>query len=163
MPTLIPFIPSNISPPSFNAVLDGSSYRVTVTWNISAFRYYVNIYDTSGNWIITVPLITTPPAETIASISYDRMSGLINVTKNAGLYKKPGQIVRYTLEGFQPDVLNGYWRCLTINTQQFSFPIDSDPGLITTIGTANRLMNMVATVFSTSTLVYRNGNFEVSP
>lgn len=163
MTTLIPFIPSNISAPRFSATLDGQQYTIYVTWNHASLRYYLNLYDSSGNWVLTVPLLTTPPGETLASITYDRMSGLITATKNTGLYKKPGLIVRYTLTGFQPTVLNGYWRCLTLDTLRFTFPIDSDPGLITTVGTVNRFMNMVGTLFTQSTLIYRNGNFEVSP
>jgi hypothetical protein len=161
--TLIPFLPSNTRAPSFTATLDGATYTIAVTWNISSARYFLNIYDAAGNWILTTALVTTPPGMAIDQASYDPMTGLVTIIKHTGWHRKPGQIVRYTLEGFDPPVLNGLWRCLTTDTLTFSFPINQDPGAIVTLGTANRLMNMIASKFTQSTLIYRNGNFEVNP
>ena len=175
MTTLVPFVPSNMSAPSFAAILDGATYNVVLTWNISAKRYYVNIYDNAGTWIVTTPLVTTPTGEAIASVSYDTAIGVITATKVAGLWKKPGTMVDYTLSGFDPASLNGLRRCLTVRPpaiqedgsgvryEAFTFPFPSDPGTVAILGSANRLMNMVAGVFKQSTLVYRNGSFEVSP
>lgn len=162
MTSIIPFVPSNISAPTFNAALDGANYTVAVTWNISAARYFLNIYDTSGNWILTTALVTTPTGKSVDQASYDPKAGLMTMVKNASWYRKPGQLVDYTLSGFDPPMLNGLWRCLTINTVTFTFPIAQDPRPIVTLGTTNRLMNMVASKFK-STLVYRNGCFEVNP
>src|SRR5215475_13717233 len=109
MTMIIPFLPSNMRPPTFTATLDGVNHKIILTWNISAQRYYVNVYDDSGAWVVTVPLITTPPARKISSVSYDPFKNLVNVQLTdpttwpiplppGGLITKPGTIIQYTLE-----------------------------------------------------------------
>jgi hypothetical protein len=174
MTTVIPFLPSNLVAPNFRATLDGTDYDVEITWNVSAQRYYINIYGLDGTWIITTPLVQTPPARKIQSIVYDIFQKAILVTmvdpsqwpvplSAAGLNTPPGTIVDYTLENCDPTLLNQKWRSLHINSSSFSFPLASDPGSINILGSVNRLMNMISGVFQTSTLIYRNGAFEVTP
>jgi len=173
MTTIIPFLPSNIITPTFIATLDGNDYRVTITWNISAQRYYINIYDQSGVWIITVPLVQSPPARAINSLSYDSLRRVMTVQMvspalwpvplgSTGTATPAGMIVDYTLENFDPPVLNAKWRSLHINDTTFSFPLADDPGQINIVGSVSRYLSMVGGVFQ-STLIYRNGAFEVSP
>ena len=57
---LINFQPSTTAPFSFNATLDNVSYVITIPWNAYGLRYYVNIYDTSNNLVMTKPLIGSP-------------------------------------------------------------------------------------------------------
>lgn len=174
MSTIIPFIPSNIIAPSFHADLDGDTYLVTVTWNISALRYYINIYDQNGNWIITTPLVSTPPARPVKSAVFDPF--LNNVTVEmvspelwpvplspAGLATPLGTFIDYTLAGFTPDTYNGTFRAMTVDEVTFTFPMSANPGYVTVNGTVNRYMNMIGTIFKTSTLIYRNNAFEVNP
>lgn len=174
MSTIIPFVPSNVITPSYPMTFDGSPYNVIVTWNVSAQRFYINIYDQLGNWIITTALVSTPPARAVDSIVYDPFLNQVDVQmvdpslwpaplSPEGLVTKPGTMVDYTLEGFTPNTYNGTFRCLTINPTQFSFPMLTDPGPVVIVGTVNRLIDMVATVFQVSTLAYRNGAFEVNP
>ena len=174
MTTVIPFIPSNMAAPSFQAIFDGDSYRVVVTWNISAQRYYVNIYNQDGIWILTVPLVQSPPARGINSLSYDTIRRVMTVAMidpaqwpiplaAAGNLTMPGTMVDYTLENFDPIVLNATWRSLHIDPITFSFPLANDPGGINIVGSVSRYINMVAGMFTTSTFIYRNGAFEVSP
>jgi hypothetical protein len=172
MTTIIPFRPSNITTPEFRASLDGSEYKITVTWNVSALRYYINIYAASGAWIITVPLISTPPARNVASASYDPFLNAVVVSLVDPVYWpipvggpiiKPGTIVDYTLDGFQPNTYNGKYRSLHLNDTTFTFPMPTDPGPLIILGRVNRLLNMIETVFTTSTMVYRNGAFEINP
>src|SRR5215468_7578313 len=117
MTTIVPFLPSNMSVPSFLATLDGDNYRVYVTWNVSAQRYYIDIYTQNDEWVITTPMCATPPARRIESASYNPFRGVMTakfVSPNqwpiplspAGLSIKPGTIVDYTLENFAPNVLN---------------------------------------------------------
>jgi hypothetical protein len=174
MTTIIPFLPSNLFVPTFNAVFDGATYSVTVTWNISAQRYYVNIYGADGTWIVTVPLVQTPPGRTITGVTWDSIRRVVTVQmvdpsswpiplSKAGLNTSPGTIVDYTLENFDPSVLNQKWRSLHINDLSFSFPLANDPGPINILGSVSRIMNMVGGIFITSTFAYRNGAFEVTP
>lgn len=174
MSTIIPFVPSNIIPPSYNMTFDGNPYNVTVKWNVSAQRYYLDIYDLAGNWIITTPLVSTPPGRAIQSAEYDPFLNIVTVDmvdptlwpiplSHEGLATRPGTIIEYTLAGFTPNTYNGTFRGMTVNETAFTIPMPNDPGQVVVLGTVDRLMNMIATVFQTSTLVYRNGAFEVNP
>jgi hypothetical protein len=174
MTTIIPFLPSNLKVPTFLATFDGDTYTVRVTWNISAYRYYINIYGADGSWIITVPLITTAPGRQINSVVYDPLQLLLTFQlpdpadwplplSPAGTNTKPGTIVDYTISGFQPNTYNGSFRCLQINPTTFSTPMANDPGPVVVYGVVDRLLNMISSVFQTSTLVYRNGAFEINP
>ena len=57
---LFPFTPSKSATFTFRPTLDGDAYACSVTWNLFGQRWYVNCYDTSGNWIFTLPLIGSP-------------------------------------------------------------------------------------------------------
>ena len=173
MTTIIPFLPSNLFTPKFRATLDGNDYDIKITWNVSAQRYYVNVYDLSGNWTVTVPMIQSPPARAVNRLVYDPLRLVMTVELVAppfwpvpigstGTFSPPGTIVDYYLENFDPTVLNAKWRCLHINDTYFSFPLDTNPGQINILGSVSRYLNMVEGLF-TSTLIYRNGAFEVNP
>lgn len=174
MTTVIPFIPSNLQAPTFNATLDGANYAIKVTWNVSAQRYYINVYSTDGTWIITTPLVSCPPARAVNSVDWDSTRRVLTVEmvdpsfwpiplSTGGLVISPGTMLDYTLEGFQPTTYNGLFRGLQIDETTFSVPMDTDPGQVVVMGNVNRLLNMVQSVFQTSSLVYRNGAFEVNP
>lgn len=173
MTTIIPFIPSNLRSPSFIAEFDGNDYNVVITWNISALRYYVNIYrQDSSAWIITIPLFSSPPARNVSSAVYDPFLNSVvvelvdpsqwPVPLGAGI-SNPGTIIEYTMEGFQPDTYNGKFRCLHLNNLQFTFHMPQNPGPILVLGRVSRLLSMIDTIFKTSTMVYRNGAFEINP
>jgi hypothetical protein len=174
MTTVVPFIPSNINPYEFAATLDGNDYKIIVTWNVSAQRFYINVNDSNGAWITTVPLITTPPARRLASVVFNPFQLVLEVTMvdpttwpiplpPDALATAPGTIVDYTLEGFTPTTYNGLYRGMHINPIKFTVPMSTDPGPVNIMGFLSRRLNMVAGVFKTSTLVYRNGAFEVDP
>jgi hypothetical protein len=164
MATIIPFIPSNFATPKIAVTLDGQPYQLVMTWNVSAQRYYVNVYAVDGTWVTTVPLFGSPVGEAINAISYDALRGAVTMTKSVpGLPRKPGQMVDYTLSNFQPGTYNGKQRCLTIDNSNFSFPSAADPGQVVVMGSVHRILNMVAGLFTTSTLCFRNGCFEVDP
>jgi hypothetical protein len=172
MTTVIPFIPSNIQAPAFPLILDGKSCNAIITWNISALRYYVNIYDSNGNWIITTALVSTPPARNVQNAVYDPFLNSIVVQlvdpsfwpiPAYGPVTPPGQMVDYTMENFQPTTYNGKFRCMHIDAMTFTFPMITDPGPLVILGRVSRLLNMVESVMQTSTMVYRNGAFEINP
>lgn len=172
MTTVIPFIPSNLSAPHFLAAFDGTTYNVVVTWNVSAQRYYVNVNDLNGRWITTVPMFASPPGRPVEAISWDVGAKLVTVRlvdpslwpnpMAPGGIAVPGTIVEYTLENFTPTTYNGEFRCLQIDPVTFSFPLDTDPGTVKIVGSASRILSMMRGIFQ-STLIYRNGAFEISP
>lgn len=175
MTSVIPFVPSGIKAPSFAATFDGNPYTVTVTWNVSAQRYYINVYDGNSAWILTTALTSTPPARDVASIVYDDFLSQIVVTMvdptlwpvplgHEGLVTPAGTIIDYTLAGFTPNTYNGLFRSMQVNPTTFIIPnVLTDPGPVVVMGKVHRLMNMVQTIFTTSSLVYRNSAFEISP
>ena len=62
----IVFQPSEAAPFQFQAELDGATYTVLVTWNISGQRFYVNIFDQTATRILTLPLIGSPSDRAIS-------------------------------------------------------------------------------------------------
>lgn len=173
MTTIIPFLPSNLAAPTFPVTLDGGSYQVTVTWNVSAQRYYINIYDNTGNWILTTAMIQSPPSRAVNGLVYDPLRLVMTVELVAppfwpvpigslGTFSPPGTVVDYYLENFDPASLNAKWRCLHIDDVYFSFPLATNPGQINVLGSVSQYANMVGGTFD-STLIYRNGAFEVNP
>ena len=60
MTTIVNFNPSQSANFQFNPTLDGITYVAICTWNIYAPRYYISIYDNSGNLIVTNPIISSP-------------------------------------------------------------------------------------------------------
>jgi len=172
MTTIIPFLPSNVTTPEFRARLDGEDHTIRITWNVSAQRFYINVYSADGTWIITVPLISSPPARSVLYAAYDPFLSVVTVdmapyggwtVPYAGIATKPGTIIHYTLDGFQPNTYNGRYRCLHIQPLRFTFPMPRDPGPLVVVGHVSRLLNMIQSVFTRSTMVYRNGAFEINP
>jgi hypothetical protein len=163
MTTYIKFTPSNSVAPRFTAVFDEESYTVIVTWNVSSQRYFINVYSISGNWICTVPMIETAAGVNIVNLNPNINNGTMEVTVESPYWRPLGQIVEITIANCQPDDINGTYDSLVIDRNVFTIPMPASRGQITVLGSASRLMNMLAGYFKTSSLVYRNGMFEVSP
>lgn len=58
--TSIPFQPSQIAPFQAQVTLDGLVYRIFVTWNLFAKRFYLNVYALDGTRVLTVPFVGSP-------------------------------------------------------------------------------------------------------
>ena len=63
MATLIPFTPNNTTKPPFQAgvTLDGQYYTLFTMWNVYRGDWYVSLSDQSGNIVMNMPLIGSPP------------------------------------------------------------------------------------------------------
>lgn len=59
-PTVYPFTPNVSSPFQFQPTLDGITYTVLVTWNVTAQRYYLNLYGLDGARVATIALVGSP-------------------------------------------------------------------------------------------------------
>jgi hypothetical protein len=61
--TTIAFTPNNANAPPFQTTvtLDNVSYSLQATSNFYASRWYVQLYDQSGNLVQNMPLIGSPP------------------------------------------------------------------------------------------------------
>lgn len=60
MTTFVDFTPSITSIFNFQPTLDGTVYTLVVFWNIFGQRYYITLYDLSGNVVLTLPMISSP-------------------------------------------------------------------------------------------------------
>lgn len=60
MTTYVNFAPTSAGPFVFQCTLDGQTYRVVVTYNLTG-RFYINVYDLSGNLIVAKAMVGSPP------------------------------------------------------------------------------------------------------
>lgn len=60
MAKIIPFLPANDVPFQATITLDGHAYIFYVRWNIFGQRWYVVLYDTTGDLIFNLPLVESP-------------------------------------------------------------------------------------------------------
>jgi hypothetical protein len=127
-------------------------------------RYYVFCYDSSGVQVFSRPLIESLPGIQIDVISYDELSGLAIVTTDQPHGFKIGSTSNLTIAGATPDTYDGTYWMLATGPTTLSFPlaVSSNPGQTTVGGTLSFIISMTAPYFNT-TMVYRNGQFEVSP
>jgi hypothetical protein len=162
MTSYYPLVPSTVTAPSFAPTFDGSQYICTVTWNLFGQRYYVNCYDGSGDRIFTVPVIPSADALALASLVWDAASLRVFATTKQPHGLAVGTLVQLTLAGTSPDGYNGAYACSITSPTGFFYPMSTDPGQIVTLGSVSYLISMTAGYFN-STLVFRDGQFEVSP
>lgn len=160
--TYINFVPSLLVAPQFQVTLDGAIYTVIMTWNLSAQRYYLNIYSLGGTLILCRVLTGSPVGSKIQSASWKNGSVTIETSKPHKLMENA--TVRLTIVGMTPDTLNGSVLAFITGPTTFTYPLAADPGATTIFGTAEQNLNLVAGLFA-STLVFRTANsqFEVSP
>lgn len=162
--TTFPVAPSNTGPPQFTPTFDGDQYIVRVVWSLFGQRYYVSCYDLFGNLIFNVPLTESPTGVDIQTLDYDELSGLAEGVATGPHGFKTGSTTRLTIAGASPDIYNGTFLVLATGPTSFSFPltVSSYPGPATMAGVLSFDISMSAGYF-TSTLVYRNSSFVVSP
>jgi hypothetical protein len=82
MTTHIPFTPSNLSTPPFQAAvtLDGTLYTLATQWNLAGQRWYINLTNSSGVTVWYGPLIGSP-------MDYDILLALGLFTTSTLLYR----------------------------------------------------------------------------
>jgi hypothetical protein len=164
MTTYFPFTPSAAQAFNFQPTLDGQEYNVTVVWSLFGQRYYVTCTTLTGALIFHVPLIGSSVGNNIQAASWDASSNTATITTVLPHGFKVGRIINLTIVDMHPDTYNGAQICCAINRTQLTFPITSDPGTVSTLGSIQYNINLAAGYFA-STLVYRttNDTFEVSP
>lgn len=163
MTTYTPFVPNPQVAFSFQPVLDGATYNVTVTWNVFGQDYYVNIYDLNGNLIVNLPMVGSPPGVNISSLTW--ANGIVTAQTAMPVgWVNTYATMNLTLTGNTPDAYNGVFQSFITGPSMFTFPLASDPGLATTFGAVYYNISLTAGYFD-STLVFRtqSQNFEVSP
>ena len=161
---IIPFTPSRKSAPSFLPTLDGRQYFCTVTWNIYGQRYYLNCFTLTGRVpVFSVALVETPAALEIDQIVYDDDAMTATITTAAPHGFPIAQTVRLTVAGAIPDAYNGEFLMMSTGDSTLLYDMAVNPlGPSTTPGTVSFLTDMARGYF-TSTVVFRNQAFEISP
>ena len=66
-----------LQPFQFQAVLDGATYNVIVTWNIARQGWYLSVVDQSGNLIGSRALVGSPPTYPISLVAGYFVSTLV--------------------------------------------------------------------------------------
>ena len=163
MTSYYPVTPSQTTAPSVQVTLDGVLYTLTCLWSIFGQRYYVQSTSQSGAIIFLLPLVETSPAVPLSTASWTEATGLVTVQTVSPLSFPIGSLVNLTIVGCSPATYNGLYPCSMLNATTFTFELGADPGLFSTPGSVSFLLNLAAGYFTTSTLIYRNGQFEVTP
>ncbi len=166
MTTFVTFAPSATVPFSFQPKLDGAQYQAVITWGLAGQRWYVNLYDQTGNLIFYLPVIGSPTAIQTASLSWSGVQNLVTVTTAVPHGIPPGLTVELTVVGVLPMAYNGIWDMFSTAPSTLTFPLATDPGSDATVnGNIGRDINIAGGYFKTSTLVFREATqqFEVTP
>ncbi len=163
MTSYYPLTPSNRVAPSVQVTLDGSLYTLTALWMIFGQRYYVQCTDQSNNIIFLLPLVETAPSINVSTASWLEATGLVTMQTTTPFPFPIGSVANLTIAGCSPDAYNGYFPCNIQNSTTFTYQMLTDPGNFSSPGNVSLLLNLGAGYFVTSTLVYRNSQFEVTP
>lgn len=163
MTTYYDFTPNAQAPFQFQPTLDGQTYSAFVTWSLFGQRYYLNLYDLSGNPIVALPSIGSPTAKALGGANWS--GGEVTLGTVNPHFFKIGTTLELTVSGMTPDAYNGTFSMLAVSPNELTYPLTSDPGTPTTLGSVGMNVNLVGGYFSTSTLVFRESTnqFEVAP
>lgn len=171
--TTFGFTPTATAPYRFQPTLDGAVYSATVTWNLFAQRWYLNLSDLSGNRIFSLPVVGSSAIQPLAALAWQ--NGTVTATTQDPHGYAIGIMIALTVSGATPGAYNGSFPCLTTGPSSFTYPLSADPDPPTTSvdglqtasapGAYSFDLNIAAGYFTTSTLVYRtsSGNFEITP
>jgi hypothetical protein len=162
MTTFYHLVPSNRQAPTFTALFDGAQYIITVLWNISSQRFYVNCKDISGNLIFMVPLVINPESMQLASLSYDEQNMRVVATTVAPHNFPIGEVINASIINCVPSQYNGSGLLSVLSKTEIIYSMKQNPGPATTLGAIDYLISLTKGYFR-STMIYRDGNFEINP
>lgn len=160
MTIYLPFQPSAVAAPTFYVTMDGV-YSLTVKWNVSAQRYYFDLYDPAGVWVVTLPLIQSQPSTQILSWRWLSDRKAMAFSGAQPHFRPLGQLIDGVIEGADPPVLNGRKRYMAISENERLFPMAQDPGQVVQLGSVNHYVNLLDGYVPGWNLVFRNNAFEV--
>lgn len=161
MTTYFPFTPSPLRAFQFTPTLDGSPYSGTIVWGLFGQRWFLNLTALDGTQIVYLPVIESPASNAIDTAVWE--NGFVTVQTLAPHGYTIGATIALIVSGCAPTGYNGNWAALVVDDETLQFPLVGDPGPLTQAGIADWIVNMVSGYFATSTLAYRNGQFEVNP
>lgn len=160
---IYPFTPSNQGPFQFQPILDGTSYGAVITWGLFPQGWYITLTDGGGNRIFTQPVVGSPSGVSLQGLSY--LYGTVTAQTEEPHGFDIGSTMDLTLSGCVPVGYNGLQRVYITGGSSFTFDLDADPGMISTLGSVQYNIDLAWGYFQTSTLVFREASnqFEVTP
>lgn len=161
MTTYYPFAPSQTSSINFQPTLDGNVYVVTVTWNLFGQRYYVNVTELNGTPVVTRARTASPPSLALASLTW--ANGTVTAVTQSPHGYAIGSMVAIDVVNCAPSAYNGSVEAFVIDATTLAYPLTANPGAATALGAVDWTVNLVDGYFTTSTMVFRNSQFEVAP
>lgn len=161
--TTFAFAPPPNNTFAFQPTLDGQTSTCVVYWNLDAQRWYVNVSVSTTGVLFNMPLIGSASPQQVQYISWANGAVIGHTVSPHGFPVLSTAML--TLAGFQPDAYNGTFECFITDVDEFTYPLSSNPGSATGLGTLGFDVNIGAGFLITSTLVYRpdSQTFEVSP
>lgn len=122
MSTTVQFTPSVTSAFAFQPVIAGVQYNATVTWNLYAQRYYLNLTDTSGNLVLCTAIVGSGP-RLGATLTWANSGGGVTTATLASPHNIPvGQVanVRISQTGTSFD---GNWQVLATGPNTVTYAL----------------------------------------
>jgi hypothetical protein len=151
--TTVQFAPSTSGPFTFQPVIGGVQYNATVTWNVFAQRYYLNLFDTSGNRVLTTAIVATGP-QIAATLTWNDLGGGIAQALTASPHNVPvGRLVNLYISQTDSSY-DGAWQALATGPNTITFALSNPNESQPLGGQVNFNVNLVQSLGS-GWLVYR--------
>lgn len=150
--TTFPFSPSPLQNQTFNPVLGGTTYTAVVTWNLFGQRWYLNLYDSNGNLIISTAVVASQDPQQISAITW--AENVVTVTTTVPHWLPVGSMAVLYVSGNVPDAYNGLVLCSITGPNTLTYELDSDPGINTTAGSVGGVVDLSAAAVPGAMLLY---------
>lgn len=162
MTTYYRFVPSNSRAPSFSPIFDGQAYTVTLLWNVSAQRYYVNCQSLLTGLVFMLPLIESIQPLEISGLEWDQINQRVVLETKIPHGLIIGKVLNINVINCIPTTYNGKGLGFALSPTQVAYPMITSPGQATIFGALDLFISMTKGYFL-STFVFRNQTFEVTP
>lgn len=138
------FTPSTTTAFQFQPTLAGTQYNATVTWNLFGQRYYLNLYDLSGNLIIATAIVGTGPqlAATLTWIDTG-VSGVATATCAVNHNVPLGALANMFVAG-TGTAYDGAWQVLSTSATTLTYALTNPNETQPLAGTIGFQTNLVA-------------------
>lgn len=122
MSTTVPFTPSTTSIFGFQPVIGDIQYNATVTWNLYAQRYYLNLFDTGGNLILCTAIVGSGP-RLGATLTWANVGGGVATATTASPHNIPiGQVANVRISQTNT-VFDGNWQVLSTGPTKVTYAL----------------------------------------
>ena len=157
---ILPFKQTGSAAPNFYITMDGV-YSMVVKFNVSAQRFYFDLYDPAGTWLVSLPIVSSAPSVQIISWRYLPEQRAMLFVGAEPRFRTIGELIDGTLEGVDPPSLNGRRRYQALSPTERIFPVAQDPGQIVQLGSVNHYVNLIDGYVPGWNMIFRNNAFEV--